>query len=228
MMAWEGKYQSDQYAQFYAGKHDATPLRRLSNHFEIAMVRRSLRRIRRRVAFKTVLDCPSGTGRFLPTLAGFDVSVIAMDTSGSMLEQGRRHHALFQVAPEMRVGSALEIPLRDQCVDLVLCARLLHHFSDSEARIRILTEFARVARGGVVITFFDASSYRGWRCTKKKKQSEKKHGRYAITRAQCAHEGAVAGLRLLGMNALLRFHTEITAAAFLTDTTAKPVSPNKA
>jgi len=221
---WQQQYKSDEHASFYAGKHDTTPLRRLSNHFERKMVRRALQRVRRVAPFHTALDCASGTGRFLPTLASYDVSVIAMDTSAPMLEQGRRYHHLFRNTPELKVGSALDIPLPDQSVDLVLCSRLLHHFAESEQRVLIFKEFARVARSGVVVTFFDSFSYRGWRRNRKKRRPEKQHGRYTITRAQCAHEGELAGLKILGMNALLRYHTEITAAAFLvgshTDTTA--------
>ncbi|MGB2988254.1 MAG: class I SAM-dependent methyltransferase, partial [Phycisphaerae bacterium] len=114
------------------------------------MIRRALRRVQRKAAFRTALDCASGTGRLLPVLAKFDVSVIAMDTAEEMLEEGRRYHHLFREPPQIKVGSALEIPLPDQSVDVVLCSRLLHHFPDAESRVQIFREFARVAKVGVV------------------------------------------------------------------------------
>lgn len=214
-MEWQQQYRSQEHAEFYANKRDATLMRRISNYREQNMVWRALKRVHRHAGFHQVLDCASGTGRFLPILARFDVSVVALDASKEMLEQGRREHHLFGTPPGVVVASALDIPLEDKSVDLVLCARLIHHFPDPESRVRILREFARVARQAVVITFFDSCSYRGWRRTKKKRRPNELYGRYAISRAQCEQEGREAGLKLLGMNALLRFHTEITAAAFV-------------
>lgn len=209
------KYKVDDYAQYYAEKHQSSLGRRISNYFERRMIRRSLLRIRRHHAFETVLDCPSGTGRFLPTLASLNVSVIAMDASDAMLREGRKQHALFKEPPVELVGSAFDIDLPDNAVDVVLSARLLHHIADRDDRLKILREFARVARVGVVISFFDSGSYRAWRFERKLRRSGKPGGRHAISRAACAEEAVAAGLKPLGMNALLRFHTEITAAAFL-------------
>lgn len=209
------KYKVDDYARYYAEKHDSSLGRRISNGLERRMIRRSLLRIRRHHAFETVLDCPSGTGRFLPTLASLNVSVIAMDASAAMLREGRKHHALFKEPPVELVGSAFEIDLPDKSVDVVLCSRLLHHIADREERLTILREFARVARVGVVISFFDLGSYRAWRYERKIRRTGKLGGRRAMTRAACVEEAVGAGLKPIGMNALLRFHTEITAAAFL-------------
>ncbi len=209
------KYKVDDYARYYSEKHDSTLGRRISNNFEIAMIRRSLQRIRRRQPFDSVLDCPSGTGRFLPTLASLNVRVFAMDTSGAVLREGRKHHALFKERPVELVGSALDIALPDNAVDVVLCSRLLHHIADRDDRLVILREFARVARLGVVVSFFDSTSFRAWRRHRKTRRTGKLGGRHAMTRAACADEAVAAGLKPIGMNALLRFHTEVTAAAFL-------------
>lgn len=214
---WKDQYRSESHAAYYAEKRDATALRRLSNRFELAMMRKALRRVYATAPFHTVLDCASGTGRFLPVLAEFGVTVLAMDTSSEMLLQGRRHHGLFKHPPTLAVGSALSLPLRTDSVDLVFCARLIQHFPDPESRIQILSEFARVARVGVVVSFFDACSFRAWRRAHKKYKPSRRFGRHAVTRAQCAREARQAGLITLGMNALLRYHAEITAAAFLVD-----------
>jgi len=212
---WRQQYKSDEHAAFYADKRNATLTRRISNFFELRMARRALQRIHVVRPFRSVLDCASGTGRFLPVLASFDTTVTVLDTSKEMLIQGRRYHSLFAEAPGAIVASADRIPLPDASVDVVFCSRLLHHFQDSDSRVSILKEFARVSKLGVVFTFFDAVSYRGWRRTKKKRRPDKQYSRYTMTRAQCAREGTQAGLTPLGMNALFRFHTEITAAAFL-------------
>ncbi len=214
-MDWKSQYQSSEHAQFYADKRDATFMRRMSNRSEQRMIYRALERLHRKAAFSTVLDCASGTGRMLPVLAKFDVSVVALDSAAAMLMEGRRVHHLFGAAPGMVVGSALELPLADKCVDVVFCSRLLHHFEDSASRIQILREFARIARVGVVVSFFDSLSYRGWRRAKKNRKRHREHGRFAVRRDTFRQEGEAAGLDLLGMNALFRFHAEVTAATFL-------------
>lgn len=209
------KYKSDDYARYYTEKHHAGLGRRISNCFERKMIRRSLLRIRRHRPFESVLDCPSGTGRFLPTLASLNVSVIAMDTSYAMLREGRKQHALFKEPPVELVGSAFDIALPDNAVDVVLCCRLLHHIADREQRLIILREFARVARLGVVVSFFDARSLRAWKRERKTRRTGPRGGRHAMPRAACVEEAVCAGLKPIGMNALFRFHTEVTAAAFL-------------
>ncbi len=210
------KYKADDYAQYYADKHSSSLGRRISTNFERKMIRKSLLRIQRHETFTSVLDCPSGTGRFLPTLASLNMSVIAMDTSDAVLRQGRRQHSLFKVPPVVVAGSALNLALPDDAVDVVLSARLLHHIADREERLKILREFARVARVGVVISFFDAGCLRAWKRERKARRTGKVGGRHAISRAACDAEAVEAGLKPIGMNALLRYHTEVTAAAFLT------------
>lgn len=214
-MTWQAQYQSQEHAKFYANKRDATLLQRLANRFEQRMIERALRRVQRRARFDSFLDCASGTGRMLPVIANFGGAVVALDTSKEMLHEGRRHHHLFREPVQMVVGSALELPLADQSVDVVMCSRLLHHFGDTESRVRILREFARVARVGVVFSFFDSFSYRGWRRSRRSRTSHKDRGRYAIPRHQLIEEAEWAGLEPLGMNAQLRFQAEVTAAAFL-------------
>ncbi len=211
------KYKTDDYAKYYSNKHESSLARRVSNFFERQMVKRALTRISRQKPFQTVLDCPSGTGRFLPTLSSFNVSVVTMDTSDQMLQQGRKHFSLFDASPTPAAGSAFELPLSDDAVDVVLCSRLLHHIPDQQAREKILRELARVARVGVVISFFDSASYRAWKRRNKTQRTGKPSGRIAISRSQCEEEAISAGLKPIGMNALFRFHAEVTTATFLVD-----------
>lgn len=49
------------------------------------------------------------------------------------------------------VGSALQIPVADRSVDVVICSQLLHHFAEDDAR-RLIAELHRVSRGWVVIS----------------------------------------------------------------------------
>jgi len=209
------QYESDAHARYYAHKREATTAGRMSNYLERSMIRCALRRMRRKARFQSVLDLPSGAGRFLPVLAEFNVSVTAMDTSAAMLQEGRRYAKSFHRSYVAIVGSAFNVPLADDAVDLVLCARLLHHFPDARQRIDILTELARVARYGIIISFFDATSYYAWRRRRRNLRRGKASKRYSIPREQCRREGEAAGLELLGFTTSLRYCTEITGAAFL-------------
>ncbi|MEK6797864.1 MAG: class I SAM-dependent methyltransferase [Planctomycetota bacterium] len=207
-------YQNPEHAKNYAKKHDRSLGKRLADLREQRVVARAIRRIRSRTDCATVLDLPSGTGRFLPLLAREGLRATAMDASAAMLHEGRPMHDLFSRPPRVAVGSALEIPLRDGAVDLVLCSRLIHHVCDPGQRDQLLRELARVARCGVVVTFFDAHSFFAWKRLRKERRTGRRSKRYPIPRGELVRSARAAGLELIGMNAVLRFHSEITAAAF--------------
>ncbi len=209
-MSYGDKYKSYTYAVYYAGKHERGLGRRLSNWREQRVVAAGVRALG---PITTVLDIPSGTGRFLPVMARFRMRVIVADQSAEMLMQCRERYGLFVHPPQAVVASASQIPLADECVDAVLCSRLLHHFALPEQRIDIMRELARVCRVGMVITFFDAASLKHRRRLRRRMRRGKLGNRHAVTRRQFAREAAEAGLKCVSMHALLRFHTELTAAA---------------
>jgi ubiquinone/menaquinone biosynthesis C-methylase UbiE len=210
--AFGKKYKSKEYARYYSRKHKSSLMRRVSNFAERRMIRRALARVHRERVFRSVLDCPSGTGRFIPVIRGFDATLVTMDTSADMLREGRRQFASFPTSPSAIAGSVFDIPLADHAVDVVLCSRLLHHIPERADRVKILKEFARVARVGVVFSFFDANSFRAWRRQRKEGRKGRLGGRHSQSRSECDEEAHEAGLEPAGMTALLRFHTEVTAA----------------
>ena len=55
-------------------------------------------------------------------------------------------------------STALEIPLPDRSVDVVVSFRLSHHLETPELRERHLRELFRVARKHVIVTWFSATS----------------------------------------------------------------------
>jgi ubiquinone/menaquinone biosynthesis C-methylase UbiE len=211
-MGYGDKYQSHTYAVYYAGKHERGLGRRLSTWRERRIVAAALRDLG---PVTTVLDVPSGTGRFLPVLAQFRMRVLAADLSMEMLQGGQRHYDRFAHRPLAFAASASELPLPDGSVDAALCSRLVHHFALPEERIAILRELARVCRVGAVVSFFDAASLKHRRRLRRRARRGKLGNRNAVTRRQFAEEASEAGLRCESMHALLRFHTELTAAALL-------------
>jgi ubiquinone/menaquinone biosynthesis C-methylase UbiE len=87
------------------------------------------------------LDAACGTGRHSAYLASVGHTVIGVDSSPGMLA-----HAREKVPQgEFYEADLHELPLRDDSVDLVVCAIALVHLADIDGPFR---EFARVLRPG--------------------------------------------------------------------------------
>ena len=110
---------------------------------------------------ENVLDLPCGAGRLHRLLGEHAPRIIEADYSLAMLDLNRELHA--DDGP--RDGrsrylrcSALEIPLPTASMDLVVSVRLSHHIHTAAGRRRHLEELFRVARHGVICTWFSATS----------------------------------------------------------------------
>lgn len=84
----------------------------------------------------TVLDCGSGTGKFVPRLMETGAKVIALEPVAAMREQLARTNP----GVEVLAGTAERIPLPDGSLDAIVCAQAFHWF----ATVETLTEFRRV------------------------------------------------------------------------------------
>ncbi|MBA3417216.1 MAG: class I SAM-dependent methyltransferase [Geodermatophilaceae bacterium] len=93
------------------------------------------------------VDCPTGVGRWISTLADRGHQVIGVDISVAMLTEARRRaEGVAAVHAE-----AEHLPFGDDCVDLVFSFALAKHLP-REVLFGVLDEFVRVARIGVVCT----------------------------------------------------------------------------
>jgi len=150
------RFQNMERAERYA--------RRFESGSRLRIDRREQRAVAR--AFKHITDCrsvldiPSGAGRFLGTLTQGGRQVIEMDVSHEMLVFARN-----RARSESKTGcsglaqaDASRIPLGDGAVDCVFSNRLLHHILPAAERAVILREFYRVAARYAVVSFFN---YRG-------------------------------------------------------------------
>lgn len=207
------KYRDSRFAEYYYAKHEATLIKRISNWRERRIMTKALSTL---APFDSVLDLPSGAGRFLPVLAPFNVRVMASDISAEMLKQGMRHDGLYRNRPIRFVTSADLVCLPTNAIDVVFCSRLIHHLPARKNRVAVLSELGRIARRGVVVSFFDSETIKHRRRERKQRRKGKIGNRHAVTREEMVAEAGEAGLTLIKMYALLPGFTELTAAAFST------------
>lgn len=112
----------------------------------------------------TVLDCPCGMGRWWPLLLERADEIIAMDISEGMLEKAAERPEVQSKSVRLMRGNAEEIPLEDGSVDFVFSHALTKHLP-WPVQYRVLNEFARVARRGIVCSFsvLTPLKYQIWR-----------------------------------------------------------------
>ncbi len=89
-------------------------------------------------------DLGCGTGQVAEALAPFVGRVVAVDTSGQMLDAARARLGGFPNV-ETRSGTLERLPVPDASLDVGLLVLVLHHTADPS---RVLAEAARVIRPG--------------------------------------------------------------------------------
>jgi len=103
--------------------------------------------------FQRTLDLPCGHGRLHELLAPRSERLVQGDLAAAMLAQRR-------VAEDWSLqASLLDLPFADDCVDLAVCFRVLHHFPEAELRARAIAELGRVSSRYVLTSYYDASSF---------------------------------------------------------------------
>jgi ubiquinone/menaquinone biosynthesis C-methylase UbiE len=97
-----------------------------------------------------IADVPFGTGRFAPFYIERHLNVFGADISDDMLGVARKN---IGEAPgfELRVAAAEALPLADRSVDYLICHRFIKWLPDTQALIKVMTEFARVTRKEIFV-----------------------------------------------------------------------------
>ncbi len=104
-------------------------------------------------ASSLLLDLPLGTGRFMPLYQRGKHRVLGIDISLDMLQQARAKAGEADLTTTgFAMGDAESIPLADNAVDYVVCIRLLNWVTHPVMK-KVIQEFHRVARKGIVIGF---------------------------------------------------------------------------
>lgn len=166
---------TDEHARAYFQKHTDGFWRNLSNKREISIARKALKLAGNP---RSVLDLPSGTGRFWSMLAE-DKSrkLYAADYNQSMLnvaleerpQEITRRIKTFQ-------ASAFDIPKPDNFVECIFSMRLMHHIGEREDRMKMLREFHRVTSDTVVVSLWVDGNYKARK--RAKLEQHRKHKTY--------------------------------------------------
>lgn len=211
--AYSKRFLDPTEAAAYRDKFQSSWSRRISARREARLVLRALNdalawlraRDGRPDHTRTLLDYPSGAGRFAPLAAARVGTYIAGDHSPAMLKLTRV--ALNAAGLGARLGGTItgdarSIELPNERADVALCLRLLHHFPEREDRIQILAELRRVTRGPLVTTFLDATSIKQRRHLMRLAKQERSTRRVLVTPDAWCEEAAAAGWQTVHTHAL--------------------------
>lgn len=146
-------YNSGRGALAYKSDYQKKLHRKLSDRRERALLARYFQQIGN---VDTILDLPCGHGRLSDLLQQRCARLVEADWSFTMVDLNRRDHGDEQ-RRYLRC-SALQIPLPDRSIDVVVSFRLSHHLETQELRELHLRELFRVARKAVIVTWFSATS----------------------------------------------------------------------
>jgi ubiquinone/menaquinone biosynthesis C-methylase UbiE len=191
------KYDEAQAKRYFA-KHQTGLRRKLTTGREISIARKALM-IAGNPA--SVLDIPSGTGRFWEVLAEKpDRTIYAADYSQAMLDVAlQQRSAAITSRIEAFQCSAFDIPRPDGFVENIFCMRLLHHIGEPKDRLAMLREFNRVTTDSVCLSLWVDGNYQSGRRLKmeQRRKHKKYQNRFVIPRQQIEQEFVQAGFEVI-------------------------------
>ncbi len=190
---------TEEHAREYFRKHNAGFWRNLSNWREISIARKALKMAGNP---QSVLDLPSGTGRFWELLAEDpNRKLLAADYNMSMLNVAMQERPQTVTKRfETFQASAFDIPKEDNFVDCIFSMRLMHHIGERDDRMKMLKEFHRVTKDSVIISLWVDGNYKARkRAALEKRRSHKKYqNRFVQPQASFEAEVREAGFEITG------------------------------
>jgi ubiquinone/menaquinone biosynthesis C-methylase UbiE len=189
---YRGKLQDATKAEKYATRFETGPRKRIDQREQ-----RAVRQIFAELTdCRSVMDVPSGAGRFLAALGGQGRLVIESDVAHEILVFSRNRSQKLKVRSRFVQADAAHLPLMSGAVDCVFCNRLLHHILAVEQRAIFLRELYRVARRYVVVSFFDYHAFGAARKILKALKGRKPLYQQQPTRAEFEQEVAACDFRI--------------------------------
>ncbi len=190
--SYSRRMQSEKQAGRYARRFESGSRKRIDRREQ-----RAVRSIFLKLPHcQSVLDVPSGAGRFVKTLAQGGRAVIEMDVALEILLHAMDRAAKGKIPTSAAQGDASRLPLRNEAVDCVFCNRLLHHIHASHERTAILREFHRVCRRWVVISFFNYKGLASIRGLLKRLKGRTPPYKNQPTMEEFGHEVTASGFRV--------------------------------
>lgn len=98
-----------------------------------------------------VLDCPVGTGRFLPFYVEKKFQILGMDISADMLNEAAKKVDPSKARGELRLGDVRSTGLPDKSVDCAVNCRISRWLSP-EDNMKMFREMQRVSRHFIIWT----------------------------------------------------------------------------
>ena len=160
-----------------------------------------------------LLDVPCGSGRLSRELAARARRYVGADASRPMLREAAPAFAELAQPALAIEARAPDLPFLDASFDVIVACRFLHHLHDEQALARTIAELARVSRGLVIASFWDASSLPQWRRNLGLKRGEGPRGRVAVSRERIRACFLAAGAEVVAWRATLRFVSQQTFVA---------------
>lgn len=161
----------------------------------------------------SILDLPCGTGRLMPLFVAAGFRVTSADSSPHMVQLARQNYAqlqeshpdLAEIDVEFSVRDVMATGYADDSFDAVFCNRLFHHFTESETRIRALSELGRICRGPLIVSYFDAFAFDALkRRIRYALKGRKPDDRVAIPQRKFAADLNAAGLEIVTTLSVLK------------------------
>ncbi len=135
-------------AERYDDRNSGTPIRRLIAAREFSLLEKIVKTQVPRNS--RILDAPTGTGRFLPLLRDFGHRVTGIDISSDMLKH--QNELLRNGGASLVRGDCEVMPFESGAFDYVVSVRFMGHIPPT-TRARVLREFKRVAKRGMILGF---------------------------------------------------------------------------
>ena len=156
----------DAYRDYSAGEqYDVVRYSGAMGRFRLWQQRRAVAWAVERISpGSSILDCPCGTGRIWWQLQRRGLLVTGTDVSPGMIRHARERSEQHGGSVAVVEADATSLPFADASFDWVFSFALTKHL-DPPTQYRVLAEFGRVARVGVICTFglLNHVTYELWR-----------------------------------------------------------------
>lgn len=103
------------------------------------------------------LDVPCGYGRFTRLLCQQGFTPISSDYSFSMVKRAVKPFSDYPLHSGFIADAKNQLPLKDGSAEIILSMRFFHHIHNESERGAVLSEFSRVSRKWVVLSFYKST-----------------------------------------------------------------------